>query len=121
MRVFGKLHQADARALTRSRGVLNWVHPPYRMVGRVVLHMQQCRARGTLVVPWWEKAAWWPLLRKGEGWASFVSEAKRLGHSVAFVSGKRVQTILRPRGGFAGALDELPVGELWALQVDFAC
>jgi hypothetical protein len=99
--------------------VVNWVHPPYRMIGRVILHMQKCQAGGTVVVPWWEKADWWPLLRQGGGWSSFVREAKCLGPSVKLVLGRRVQAALRPRGGLAAALEELPVGELWALRVDF--
>ena len=102
------------------QGVMNWVHPPYRLIGRTILHMRQCKAWGTVVVPWWEKAVWWPLLRQGEGWAGFVREAKSLGPSVRIVSGRRVQAALRPRGGLAAALDELPVGELWALRVSFA-
>jgi hypothetical protein len=82
--------------------------------------MQKCQTRGTVVVPWWEKAAWWPLLRQQEGWLSFVREARCLGPSVTFASGRRVKAALRPRGGMAAALEELPVGELWALRVDFA-
>jgi hypothetical protein len=64
---------------------VNWVHPPYRMISQVILHMQKCQAGGTVVVPWWEKAAWWPLVRQGEGWAGFVKEAKCLGPSVKLV------------------------------------
>ena len=45
-------------------GVLenNWVHPPYALAGRVIWHFLQCKAQGTLILPRWSSASWWPLL-----------------------------------------------------------
>ena len=54
-------------------GENNWWCPPPWLVPRVVRHAEACGASGTLVVPCWESAPFWPLLcPSGEGFASFV-------------------------------------------------
>lgn len=40
----------------------NWVVPPVNLVPRVLQHMFVCKAEGTLIVPKWESAIFWPLL-----------------------------------------------------------
>jgi hypothetical protein len=42
----------------------NWVVPPFRLVHDVLLHVQECRARATLVIPRWPGQPWWPLLQE---------------------------------------------------------
>ena len=41
-----------------------WLVPPIYMylVGRAIRHAEVCRASGTLVVPLWKSAVFWPLL-----------------------------------------------------------
>lgn len=54
-------------------GENNWWCPPPSLVARVVRHAQTCKANGTLVVPHWESAPYWPLLcPDGMMFASFV-------------------------------------------------
>jgi hypothetical protein len=43
-------------------GEVNWVCPPFHLVGRVLAHMRACRCRGTILVPEWQGMPWWPVL-----------------------------------------------------------
>ena len=43
-------------------GENNWWCPSPSLVPRVIRHMEICKAHGTLVVPCWESAPFWPLL-----------------------------------------------------------
>ena len=43
-------------------GTNNWIVPPVYLVSRVLKHMKVCKAKGTLVVPAWYSASFWPLL-----------------------------------------------------------
>ena len=40
----------------------NWLFPPPCIIPRVLRHLQASKADGTLVVPEWHSAPWWPLL-----------------------------------------------------------
>lgn len=40
----------------------NWICPPPFLVPRVLKHMRSCLARGTLVIPLWRSAPFWPLV-----------------------------------------------------------
>ena len=44
----------------------NWLVPPIFLISTVIRHLLTCKAHGTLVVPAWPSAPFWPLL--------FVSE-----------------------------------------------
>ena len=56
-------------------GENNWWCPSPWLVPRVVSHAEACGVSGTLLVPCWESAPFWPLLYpSGEGFASFVVE-----------------------------------------------
>ena len=60
-------------------GENNWWCPPPSLVPRVIRHMETCKAHGTLVVPCWESAPFWPLLwLEGEGWAPFIVDTRSL-------------------------------------------
>ena len=51
--------------------------PPPALIPRVLRHAECCKAQGTLVVPYWESASFWPLVythHHSGGWALFVSE-----------------------------------------------
>ena len=45
----------------------NWLVPPIYLVCRVIKHCLACKAKGTLVVPKWISASYWPLLFKNNG------------------------------------------------------
>ncbi|XP_067648622.1 uncharacterized protein [Haliotis asinina] len=40
----------------------NWIVPPICMTARVLKHMRECHATGTLVIPVWYPANFWPIL-----------------------------------------------------------
>ena len=40
----------------------NWLVPPVRLVNRVIRHVLYCKAKATLIVPYWASAPFWPLL-----------------------------------------------------------
>lgn len=57
----------------------NWWCPPPALVPRVVSHAKVCRAVGTLIVPFWPSAPFWPLLHPSvERFASFVTAVQEL-------------------------------------------
>lgn len=39
----------------------NWLVPPIYAVIRTVKHVVACKAKGTLIIPKWTSAAYWPL------------------------------------------------------------
>lgn len=43
-------------------GYNNWLVPPINLVSKCIKHMQLCGAKGTLVVPKWKSAMFWPML-----------------------------------------------------------
>ena len=48
-------------------GFNNWLAPPISLISDVILHMQRCSARGTLIVPKWKTGLFWPLLCDSRG------------------------------------------------------
>jgi hypothetical protein len=38
----------------------NWIHPLYKLAGQVLQHLRLCQAQGTVILPRWEHAPWWP-------------------------------------------------------------
>ena len=41
---------------------VNWWLPPLHLVCRTIRHAAECKAKGTLVVPAWDSAPFWPIL-----------------------------------------------------------
>ena len=57
----------------------NWWCPPVYLVPRVVAHAQMCAAYGTLIVPEWPSAVFWPVLHPTpEQFAGFVVAIQEL-------------------------------------------
>ena len=57
----------------------NWLCPPIALIPRVLRHAQACFAKGTLAVPVWPSAAFWPLLCHANGrFAPFIKDAREL-------------------------------------------
>ena len=51
----------------------NWIVPPATVVGKVLNHMRESKAVGTLIVPMWKSSYFWPLLcNDGMHLSSFV-------------------------------------------------
>ena len=60
-------------------GENNWWCPPILLIPRVIRHAQVCGAQGTLVVPSWPSAAFWPMVCPADNqFAEFVAEVKQL-------------------------------------------
>ena len=53
--------QVDAFTADWS-GEVNWILPPPYLVPKVIQHMRYGGEDGTLIVPLWPSAPWWPLL-----------------------------------------------------------
>jgi hypothetical protein len=76
---------------TDWRNEVNWAHPPYGIVGDVISKFINAKARGTLIIPDWRGAAWFPRLFVGNGHpqqcirhmrkAWFVRDVRKLGQS----------------------------------------
>ena len=49
-----------------------WLVPPFYLISRVLSMLTECRSHGTLVIPRWVSAEWWPKLHGGTGWRWFV-------------------------------------------------
>ena len=45
----------------------NWVVPPIFLAATAIHHARACKATGTLIVPLWESAPFWPMLRGMDG------------------------------------------------------
>jgi hypothetical protein len=41
---------------------VNWLVPPVSLASRAINHLVECKALGTLVVPKWPSAPFWPLI-----------------------------------------------------------
>ena len=60
-------------------GEVNWMCPPSYLIPRTIRHAAQTFARGTLVVPAWPSAPFWPVLYpSGCQSASFIKETVTL-------------------------------------------
>lgn len=95
-------------------GENNWIHAPYKLIGEVVEHMRSCRAVGTVIVPEWRGAAWWPLIAREEQWSRDVVDWRFLGNAVSW--GRARMEVLVPARG--AGLDSLPLAKLYALRMD---
>ena len=56
-------------------GENNWICPPVSLIVDSVRHLMSCSGRGTLIIPEWPSAHFWPFLREGSSrFSSFVAE-----------------------------------------------
>ena len=66
-------------------GFNNWLVPPVRLIAPAIRHLQACKASGTLVVPLWKSAAFWPLLVDERGaFRQFVRDSRIFKSTVGF-------------------------------------
>ena len=53
----------------------NWLVPPISLIGKLLSHMHESKAVGTLIVPMWKSSYFWPLLcSDGVHFNSFVAD-----------------------------------------------
>jgi hypothetical protein len=90
----------------------NWIFPPPYLIPRVIGHMRAGKESGTLLIPYWPSAPWWPLLiSKDNSWKSFVKSSLNLPtYNGIFIPGSAASNIFT-----AG----VPPFQLRALRVEF--
>ncbi len=73
----------------------NWLVPPIHLIPVVLNHIQVCKARGTLVLPEWPSAVFWPLLFSNSSpFKGLISQVLRFGESDnIFIHGKNPEAI----------------------------
>ena len=55
------------------KGKNNWLCPPVKEIPNTLKHLKLCKAVGTLLIPCWPSASWWPLFYpEGSYIATFV-------------------------------------------------
>lgn len=102
----------DAFTLSWS-GENNWIFPPPYLIPRVLQHLKHGREFGTLIIPLWTSASWWPLVtRDGTQPAAFVHDWVEIPPSedmfipatsgASLFSGKPSYRVLALRVSFAG-------------------
>jgi hypothetical protein len=91
----------------------NWCNPPFCLIGRLLLFLQEVRGEATLIVPHWPKQPWWTrLCPYGRHFADFVVDARVMdAHPQLFASGEH--------SGNAGGC-KMPGYMFYALRVSFA-
>ena len=68
----------------------NWVVPPAPLISSAIKHMQATRCRGSLVVPRWRAAVFWPLLVGERGFfKDFVNGSLEFPSGEIFSEGSR--------------------------------
>jgi hypothetical protein len=116
---------ADALTIDWGSGCINWIHPPYLLIDRVLDHAQQCRAKGTLIVPDWPTRSFWPRLFREK-----VAGGFERGQAIGMPCRPEVKRVMwlgpasallyYPSKGSDFAERHMPRGNLLAVQVDFS-
>ena len=90
-----------------------WLLPPIHLVGRAICHARACHSCGTLVVPLWKSAPFWPLLcPDGRHLAPFVQAYYAFPYQVG---------MLMPGRSGNNLADSLNAGStLLAIHYDFS-
>ena len=66
--------------------------PPVVLIPSVLDHIHMCRAKGTLVFPWWPSSVFWPIL-----WSSYITWIKgfiTMEGSNSLVQGRNKNSLL---------------------------
>ena len=84
----------DAFAYDWSHDI-NWLVSPVYLIPQVLKYMRNCKAKGTLVVPKWESALFWPcLVDSGGQFHSYISDfVEYVKPKNIFVSGSHKESI----------------------------
>ena len=76
--LFWTLGCEHANAFSRDwAGENNWLVPPVYLISSTIRHLLTCSAVGTIIVPYWPSAPFWPLIfRSPDVKQSFVKDFK---------------------------------------------
>ncbi len=78
--------------------------PPPQLVIPTLQHLNHCKAKGILIVPWWPSHRFWPFLFGWKGPASYVSDWVEIRHGARFIiAGEQPNSIFTPER-FRGSL-----------------
>lgn len=91
----------------------NYFCPPVYLVARLLHHAKACKCEGTLVVPEWPSAVYWPLLCPSENtFTNFVVDSMYLPMSESLiVKGKRGASLFK---------EGIPNTNVLALRLNFS-
>ena len=63
--------------------------PPVCIVAKVIQYLKQCRAYGTVVLPCWQSASFWPMISDGAGFIKgAIAHVELPGRTECHVAGK---------------------------------
>ena len=88
----------------------NWLFPPPKLIPRVLQHLAFSKAEGTLIVPEWPLAHWWPLVYQGND--CFINEVRTF-----LVIHPRKNAFLPAVPGFSLFDDDIPNFNVLALRI----
>ena len=89
----------------------NWLCPPVYLIPCTIRHASKCHAKGTLVVPEWPSAPFWPMIFPTAGnLASFITDLVVLDKS---------DPLLHPGRSGANLFDGAPNTNFIVLQISF--
>ena len=69
----------------------NYACPPVSLISRTIFHMRNCRATGTMILPVWHSAPFWPLIYsfKEKTFERFITEFMEIPNKKnSFIPGK---------------------------------
>ena len=71
-------------------GENNYVCPPICLISRILLHVHNCKAYGTVIIPVWYSAPFWPMICEGNNvFKDFILDYMDLPTGkIAFLPGK---------------------------------
>ena len=92
-------------------GENNWWCPPVYLVPRALRHIQETAAVGTLVVPKWPSAVYWPML--------FPNKDERLPGIVETMTIDKSEVVICPGRSGVNLFKGTPKTDLLAIRLDF--
>jgi hypothetical protein len=74
---------------------LNWFVPPIHLICKAISHIIYCKAKGTMIVPEWKSAVFWPLIIDTSGkFEWFIKDCVEYKNpSIFFVTGSDKNSI----------------------------
>ena len=95
------------------QGENNWWCLPVYLVPRVLRHAQSTKAKGTLLVPRWSSAVFWPMLFTRNGESGFATGVK------ATLAINKSEVIIRPGRAGARLFKGFPNTDMLAVRLEF--
>lgn len=104
-----------------GRGCNNFVCPLPYLISAVIYHMKSCNTKGTVVVPEWRPAAFWPLLGRYQCQVLFADFVKGYLYLPKFLDmflpGRGSSLVYADKGSVFSCL---PKFNVLALRLDFS-